>query len=66
VWDPGPFYAAARVQGIQFGEGSGWIAASDGPEDIPTPVIPLPLAAWGGLVLMGGMGVTRTIRRRRA
>jgi len=30
-----------------------------------TPVVPLPAAAWMGMALLGGLGVTQGIRRRR-
>jgi hypothetical protein len=30
--------------------------------DIPPPVIPLPMAVWGGMVLLGGIGSARWLR----
>ena len=31
---------------------------------IPGAVVPVPAAAWGGMLLLGGLGVTRRLRRR--
>ena len=31
----------------------------------PTQAVPLPAAAWGGMALLGGMGLTRRVLRRR-
>lgn len=58
------FLAAAKVQGIgPDAQGSGWIAP--GP-NTPPEVVPIPAAAWGGLVLLGGMAGARKLRRRDA
>jgi hypothetical protein len=32
----------------------------------PPPVVPLPAAAWSGMLMLGGLGATRALKNRKA
>jgi hypothetical protein len=63
---PGPFYAAAKIQGSPNNE-SGWISGGTVPVVITDPPpVPLPAAAWAGVALFGALGARSAVKRRRA
>jgi hypothetical protein len=58
------FLAAAHIQGIPYGEKSGFFAGVEGGSTGTTgTTVPLPAAAWAGFALLGGLGVKRRLGR---
>ena len=60
--DPGPFLAAAHVQGLTQGK-SNWAYVTD--VQFTPGIVPLPAAVWGGIALCSAIGAAR-LRSRRA
>ena len=61
---PGPFITVARVLSTGAdGEGSDWIGVGD--PDFKPPVVPLPAAAWMGMMMLGGLGVIKKMRDKK-
>lgn len=65
--DPTTIFTAAHIQSIDTTDndnsGSGWIGGGEcrrGP-----PPIPVPPAVWGGLALLSGLGIHKTVRQWR-
>lgn len=61
----GPFFAAAHIQSISYGEGSGWIAPSDSPSGVEEITVPEPASA-SLLLLAGAVGALRYRASRKA
>ena len=53
------------IKGQGFGTNDGSEAFINNPPNNP-PVVPLPAAAWGGLALLGTLGVSKRMRDRRS
>jgi len=53
---------------FQFGttDGEGLVPGVPGPKTETTIPVPVPAAAWSGMMLLGGLGVTRKIRNKLA
>lgn len=51
------------LQGSFGSEDKNWFAIGD--VDAKILLVPLPGAAWGGLLLLGALGLGRNIRRRK-
>lgn len=61
-------FSAAHIRSIDTtdndNDGSGWISGGEGGRD-GTPFIPVPPAAWGGMALLGGLGIHKKLREWR-
>jgi len=62
-WDRAELTFAGTAQSVRFTGSADQIGFDDASFGTTTFVVPLPPAAWGGLAMLGGLGVARRIRQ---